>query len=92
MPFYLSITEEKIEIFRPSLKRLAQSEMQPTSSWIWTLIAMSISYEEISYTKNTFPDSQFDFFTPFEIEVTILSCAVPCDVTGFTGSLISNSE
>ena len=60
LPYYLFITEGRRDWFMPSLRALAQSEIQTASSRIWTQIAYSISNDNNHYTKHT--SSIFLFF------------------------------
>ena len=49
LPYNLSIAVWRTNGFMPFSKALAQSEMQTASSRLWTLVYVSISYDENLY-------------------------------------------
>ena len=52
--YYLSIAGRRIIRFIPSPRVLALCEMQTASSRIWTLVTVSISYDNNNYTTGPF--------------------------------------
>ena len=69
LSYYLPIAREITDGFIPFLRTLAQSETQAPSSWIWTLVADSISYDDNRYDKP--PLSWLDVEQPNLVSIRI---------------------
>ena len=54
LPYYLPIAGGRIIGFIPFPKVLVLCEMQSVSSWIWTRVTVSISYDNKHYTMGSF--------------------------------------
>ena len=53
LPYYLPIAGGRIVGFIPFPRVLVLCEMQSVSCWIWTRVAVSISYDDNHYTTGT---------------------------------------
>ena len=65
LPYYLPIVGGRIIGFIPFPRVLVICEMRSVSSWIWTRVIVSISYDDNHYTPGTFTFMFHNFFSSF---------------------------
>ena len=92
LSYYLPIAEWKIIEFIPFPRVLMLCEMQLASSWIWTRVAVSISYDGKYLTKHVFSwllckksnlgHNVVSFITLIEILYIITSTEISCRFLG----------